>query len=152
MFNYVYYISVLFYVYIYKASCNTSIICKYFYSQTLKNELTNSGNFVQVGDSDTVDSGSYDVVDIERDTNEKTLQYMKKNKIYIPNKNIKFPYLYWTPKLHKKPVGSRFITSSRGTTTSQLSVYVGSALKTLLKTDKIFHVMIINIRITVTIL
>ena len=106
-----------------KASCNNSIICKHYYNTVLKHELENSGNFVEV-------PSNYS--DIVKDN----VEYMKTNKILVPSTNHKLPFLYWTPKMHKDPIGSRFITSSRNSTNSQLSMYVGTALKTMLKTDK----------------
>ena len=106
-----------------KASNNVSLICKRFYHDTLDHELTKSGNFVTIDED-------------ENTTVKDILDYMKKNKMSIPPKNHKLPFLYWTPKKHKSPVGSRFITSSTITTNSTLSMSVGIALKTLLKSDK----------------
>ena len=106
-----------------KASSNVSLVCKYYYSKVMIQELENSGNFEEVNEEDNVV--------IERNIN-----YMKTNKIGpIPNSNHKLPYLYWTTKQHKDPVGSRFITSSTNTTNSTLSVLAGTALKRLLKID-----------------
>ena len=61
---------------------------------------------------------------------------MKKYKIFIPNNSKRFPFLYATPKQHKTPIGIRYISSCTRTVMSELSIYMGTALKTLLKTEK----------------
>ena len=106
-----------------KASCNTGVICKFYYCKVLENELECSGNFIEV--STTV-----------KDVITESVTYMKDNKFYIPSTHYKLPFIYWTPKMHKNPVGSRFITSSRNTSNSKISTYAGIALKTLLKADR----------------
>ena len=51
-------------------------------------------------------------------------------------KNRKLPYLYITPKQHKKPVGLRYITSGSSCSLQQLSVYLGICLKSMLHSAK----------------
>ena len=46
------------------------------------------------------------------------------------------PYLYITPKQHKKPVGLRYITSGSGSSLQQLSVYLSICLKSMLHSAK----------------
>ena len=46
--------------------------------------------------------------------------------------------MYFTPKMHKNPTGSRFITAGKDTVTSPLSKLLSVGLKTMLKTQKNF--------------
>ena len=106
-----------------KASCNVSLICKAYYRDLLYSELTTSGNVTPVNNNET------NII------NENT-NYTKNNFKPIPTKHESLPYLYLTPKNHKSPIGTRFITCSTNTTHSNLSKSVGIALKTILKTEK----------------
>ena len=50
---------------------------------------------------------------------------MNSNNIKIPEEMIQLPTFYWLPKMHKTPVGSRFIAAS---STSSVKA-VGSCLE-----------------------
>ena len=106
-----------------KASNNISIICKKYYVQVLKEEITNSGNFQPV--NNTKESSLTDA------------------KLYLTNINIfkkdndNFQVLYWIPKMHKTPIEPRYITSGRNSLYSNLSKTVSTCLKSLLNTEKI---------------
>ena len=108
-----------------KASNNISIVCKSYYHQVLNNEILQSGNFEQVQESEI------DVVD-------RLDQFLKSKGIQVDESSQKLPFLYFTPKMHKDPPGSRFITAGKDTITSPLSKLLSSGLKSMLKTQKNF--------------
>ena len=51
------------------------------------------------------------------------LQYMNCHNIKIPEEMIQLPTFYWLPKMHKTPVGSRFIAASSSCTTNHYLNY-----------------------------
>ena len=106
-----------------KAAKNIGVICKKYYLEVLKNEIS-SDNF------QTSNSNINDI--IKEYTN---LLKIKYNYLHttIPRE---LPLIYWISKFHKEPVGTRFITSGRNTVINELSKYVGIGLKHLLKIKK----------------
>ena len=61
---------------------------------------------------------------------------LNKFSIEVEDKHSKLPFLYFTAKMHKTLVSSRFITSSKFSSLSKLSEKVCMCLKTLLKSSK----------------
>ena len=106
-----------------KASNNIAIICKHFYLSTLKTEIEDSGNFEDVNLSSNFVIGNCQ-------------NYMRKHGLPINMACSKLPFVYWTPKLHKSPYGSRYITSGKDTVTSELSKIVGKCLQKMIKIDQ----------------
>ena len=106
-----------------KASCNVSLICRFYYTQVLEHELKHSGNFAEVHRT-------------ESDIVENISEYLKSKKLLGTLNASKLPFLYWTSKQHKDPIGSRFITSGKHTVASKMSQTIGCIMKTLLKSDK----------------
>ena len=47
---------------------------------------------------------------------------MTRQNVKIPDEMRQLPTLYWLPKMHKNPIGSRFIAMSGKCTTNPLSV------------------------------
>ena len=79
-----------------KASNNFAFICKRFYvSRTLK----------EITDNDTYSKSVRTFNDIA----EETINFCKRFEIQIEEKSKQLPSMYWIPKMHKKPVGARFI-------------------------------------------
>ena len=105
-----------------KAGNNIAIICKYYYISLLRNELS-SNNFTEVNSNADTILNSHK-------------QFLNKFSIDVNDKHNKLPFLYMTAKMHKNPVSSRFITSGKACTLSELSEKVGFCLKTLLKCAK----------------
>ena len=101
-----------------KASCNVAFVCKHYYMQTLTRELTQSSTFTETTES---------IQDITDSCN----QFLDGHGIKSTNDRI--PFLYWTAKMHKSPISSRYIISGVDTITSELSTNVTSCLKILLK-------------------
>ena len=56
---------------------------------------------------------------VTTDNNESTIiaEDMKNRSIRLPTEMRKLPCIYWLPKLHKNPFGSRFIAASNKYTT-----------------------------------
>ena len=78
-----------------KAQNNIAFICKRFYAEVINKEL-NSTTYTKV---DT---------NIENIINNHT-QFLSSKKIILEEDFKQLPRIYWTPKMHKTPVGSRFI-------------------------------------------
>ena len=60
------------------------------------------------------------------------LQDMNSNNIKIPEEMIQLPTFYWLPKMHKTPVGSRFIAASSSCTTKALSKLLTTCLNLII--------------------
>ena len=55
--------------------------------------------------------------------------YFARQNIRIPTDMKQLPAFYWLPKMHKNPIGSRFIAASSACTTKPLSQLLTSSLK-----------------------
>ena len=53
--------------------------------------------------------------------------------LFVDKDHSKLPTLYWLPKLHKRPLKSRFIANSSASSTTELSILFTSRL-TAIKT------------------
>ena len=102
-----------------KASKNIALVCKKFYMDVLANEIEHSATFQQV---------SIDENDLLDNISEGQREFLK------GNAKRKIPLLYWTAKMHKTPVASRFITAGNDTILSELSSNVSKCLSKLMKT------------------
>jgi hypothetical protein len=103
-----------------KAANNISFICKRLYVATLSAELYSpSGAYAPVTDmtAEEILSHHADVLGRSKLTGDP-----------------KLPYLYWLPKLHKDPVGHRFIAASARCSTTELSKVLSDALNFVLQT------------------
>ena len=117
-----------------KASNNIAIVCKKFYIEKSMEELG-----IQMGSIPLQKDGStYVMVDKDRDKIIKQhKRYMKSNfgVEEIPNC---FPFLYWIPKMHKKPFSKqRYIAASYSCTTKFLSAVLTKCLKLVEKQHRI---------------
>ena len=102
-----------------KASKNVALVCKKFYMHILTNEIENSDNFQYVSVNE----------DVLLNNISDGLRTFVKTKV-----KMKIPSLYWTAKMHKVPVSSRFITAGNNTVLSDLSSDVSKCLAKLQKT------------------
>lgn len=102
-----------------KAANNIAFVCKKLYCQLLNNELSNS-------------QGAY--VSVQKDV----ATILQEQKLFLDSKKFEFEdklaYLYWLPKLHKNPVGQRFIAGSAMCSTTNLSKVLSDVLNLVLKT------------------
>lgn len=117
-----------------KASNNISIVCKKFYIQKAMEEL----GILMESIPEQKDGSTYVLVDKDQETIIKQhKRYMKSNfaKEEIPEK---FPFLYWIPKMHKKPFSKqRYIAASYSCTTKFLSSTLTKCLKLVEKQHRI---------------
>ena len=82
-----------------KAPNNVTIICKWYYIETLIKELglDNSYTSCQISSEDIVNTQN---------------TFIKSLAIELSDNDKRLPYLYWTPKLDKSQVKHRFIAGS----------------------------------------
>ena len=59
------------------------------------------------------------------------IKYMKEINLVVPSNMEELPCLYWLPKLHKTPFGSRFIADSNRCTMKPLSGLLTACLHTV---------------------
>ena len=102
-----------------KSGNNIALVCKKYYLDVMTEEITNSPTFEHVSR------------DIEQHNADLSIKIRKD----LIGKD-KLPTLYATAKMHKNPKAFRFITASRDTVTSPLSVAVSKCLKLLQKTAR----------------
>ena len=114
-----------------KAANNVAFICKKFYAETLLKEFGVVGN----------NSRTYQKVhDCKTYIINKSLQDIKSKFSLMVNDKMKvLPTPYWLPKMHKTPIGSRFIIASKFCTVKELSKKVTAAFKLLYKAVECYH-------------
>ena len=66
------------------------------------------------------------------------LEYNTRLKLSNGSKDKSLPVMCWIPKLHKNPVGSRFITDSKNCSTKPLSKAVSELFKLHLLPNRTF--------------
>ena len=109
-----------------KASKNFAIICKKFYVAKLIAEV--SGN-------NTYQTSNIDLDNILR-ANE---DMCKKFGLTLTDKQKTLPIMYWTPKMHKNPIGFRFIVASKSCSTKPLTAVMSNVFKVLYHHVESFH-------------
>ena len=117
-----------------KASNNVAIVCKKFYIQQSLKEL---GIFHDTA-SNQKDEGTY--VKVDRDQKSIINRHKKylKSRLNIDVASEKFPFLYWIPKMHKKPYSKqRYIAASYDCTTKEVSAILTKCLKLVEKQHRI---------------
>ena len=104
-----------------KAANNVAFVCKRFYITVL---LTEMGIFGQGSETyDKIDKTPTEII-------EKLKRDLKNNfSMEIDKDNVCLPVAYWLPKMHKNPIGYRFIIASKTCTNKELSKYVTSVFK-----------------------
>ena len=85
-----------------KAQNNILYTCKYFYIKRVKEELNSP------------DQMTYQASNINQASiNDHIINFSKSKGIKVPDNMIDIPLIYWIPKMHKNPIGSRFIGGSK---------------------------------------
>ena len=117
-----------------KASNNIAIVCKKFYIEQSLKEL---GIFHDIS-SKQKDGGTYMKVDKDpKSIINRHKRYMK-SQLNIDGVTEKFPFLYWIPKMHKKPYSKqRYIAASYACTTKNISAILTKCLKLVEKQHRI---------------
>ena len=133
-----------------KASNNIVVVCKKFYIQKSLEEL----NILENSEPGAMDDGliedSVSEEEIEKantymvvDENAKTIinrhkRYMHSNLYKDTEVPESFPFLYWIPKMHKKPISKqRYIAASYSCTTKPLSAVLTKCLRLVMKQHRI---------------
>lgn len=104
-----------------KASNNVLIVCKKYYLDVVLRELDNS----DCSDQQTYTPCSLAVDSIVREH----LAFMDRHDLRVHDEMQQLPAFYWLPKMHKNPIGSRFIAASSACTTKPLSQLLTVCLK-----------------------
>ena len=115
-----------------KAANNIAIVCKKFYIEKSMQELN-----IFTSHDGLASQSTY--IAIDRDVK----HHIKRHVNYLRNRNIKnvpeeFPFLYWIPKMHKKPFSKqRYIAASHNCSTKPLSKILTKCLKVIEKQHRI---------------
>ena len=113
-----------------KASSNLAIICKKYYTEIILKELGVLGER----------NNTYVLVNTDdKNIIKKDKQYCQKLKIKQGEDNEKLPIMYWTPKMHKNPVGKRFIVASKKCSLKPLAKIISSIFKMFYYQMENFH-------------
>lgn len=117
-----------------KASNNIAVVCKKFYIEQSLKELDIYHDAVS-GQNDIntymkVDKNPQDIINRHK-------RYMK-SQLKIDTLTEKLPFLYWIPKMHKKPYSKqRYIAASYACTTKDISAILTKCLKLVEKQHRI---------------
>ena len=104
-----------------KASNNILVVCKKYYLDVVLKELsTNNGTSPQTY-APCSDHVEHLIAEHE--------DFLTRQNSRIPTDMKQLPGFYWLPKMHKNPIGSRFIAASSACTTKPLSQLLTSSLK-----------------------
>ena len=121
-----------------KAEGNVIVICKRFYVQQVIKELqpdeqSDKNTFEQVylNNSDNINIATEVITTIEHK--------MKELKIPTEEAWSKLASFYWTAKMHKTPVGSRFITASNRCAIKPVSQVLTQCFRQVLNTLRAMH-------------
>ena len=113
-----------------KASNNFAFICKSFYISKLLDEVGLNGN-----PSHTYSKTNEDIeVLIDRN-----VKLCKKFDLNVDQKLHYLPNMYWIPKLHKNPIGSRFIVASSKCATKPVTSVISNVFKMIFAHIESFH-------------
>ena len=103
-----------------KASNNFAFICKKFYLKKLLNEV----DFLNGNSPTYTKNASSAEVCIEEN-----VEFCSQLGYKINENEKCLPIMYWIPKMHKSPIGSRFIVASKVCSTKQLSASISKVFK-----------------------
>jgi len=113
-----------------KASNNFSFICKKFYVSKILNEI---GIMSEDNPTYKISSKTKEEIIFENVCFSKTFGLN-------PDDNDKsLPIMYWTPKMHKNPIGARFIVASKKCSTKLLSKSVSKVFKLIFHQTQNFY-------------
>jgi len=109
-----------------KASKNISIVCKKFYIEQSLKEL----GIFHDNISNQRDGGTYMKVDKDPQSIINAHKRYLKSQLKIDKVTETFPFLYWIPKMHKRPYSKqRYIAASYACTTKDVSAILTKCLK-----------------------
>ena len=96
--------------------------------------LKEIGHIGEEGNNTYVKSGR-EASEIISENNE----YTSRLKFQTEEDDNILPVMYWTPKMHKKPIGERFIIASKKCSTKKISKAVSSIFKLIYNQILNFH-------------
>jgi len=113
-----------------KAANNVCIICKRFYVEVILNEIgvLDDGNSTYIRSDISKECIMHDNV-----------EYARRLKIRVTEKELDIPIMYWIPKKHKQPTGKRYIIASKQCSTKQISTAVANVFKLVYSQVEKFH-------------
>ena len=110
-----------------KAQNNILFTCKPFYIAKVREELNKPGQRTYQEDNISLE-------DIHR----RVVNFCSTKNIKVSDSMKDIPLMYWVPKMHKRPIGSRFIAGSKICSIKPLSKYFAKALKLILNHLKLY--------------
>ena len=113
-----------------KASSNIAIICKRYYVEVILKEIGHIGT----GNStyEKIDRSLEEIV-------EENCMYAERSGFKVDETEKELPIMYWIPKMHKNPSGSRFIIASKTCSTKQISKAVSNCFKLIFHQIENYH-------------
>ena len=114
-----------------KAANNVAIICKRYYVQVILKEI----GILDLGNPTYAKAEKLTAEIVDDNT-----CYAKRLGFEVKENDKVLPTMYWTPKMHKTPVGSRFIIASKFCSTKHVSGAVSNVFKLIFNQIENFHV------------
>ena len=113
-----------------KATNNIAFICKKYYIERILKEIGLEGS----------PNATYSISDQTPDSiNFTNSELCEQLYLKLPDSSVKLPAMYWIPKLHKTPIGARFIIASKSCSIKPISKAVSSVFKLIFKQIELFH-------------
>ena len=114
-----------------KASNNFAFICKKFYISKLLSEL---------GEGGATTNSTYSKATISKENIiENNIKYCKKFGLNVTEGQKDLPIMYWLPKMHKTPIGARYIVASKECSTKPLTKVISNVFKMIYSHVENFH-------------
>ena len=110
-----------------KAQNNILFTCKPFYISKVKEELSKPGQRTYQ---------EYNIT--QEDIHNRVINFSNSKNIKVQDNMKDIPLIYWVPKMHKNPIGSRFIAGSKICSIKPLSKCFSKALKLILNHMKLY--------------
>ena len=107
------------------AANNVIVVCKKYHVETLIKELGIKTTNINPNSTYILSTDSFDEILKSHS------KFIESVGLEISEEDKNFPYLYWTPKLHKVPFKHRFIAGSSKCTTKDLSCLLTKVLTTV---------------------
>ena len=108
----------------------SSFICKKFYISKILEEVG-----IGSSQSSTYIRSDFSIDDIIKENEAFTNSFGLK----LTDKHRDLPLMYWTPKMHKNPVGFRFIIASKYSSTKPLTELISRVFKMIFSQVESFH-------------
>ena len=118
-----------------KTANNVAFICKHFYALTIVKELNLDCHLSNQDDNTYlfINNKTKDQIIKEH------ILYLSKHKINLANNMQDLPLMYWISKIHKNPIGFRFIIASPVCSIKPLSKDIKSIFKLFYEKVKRYH-------------